>query len=125
MTTIGTLETKCPHSLAQIHLRAVRSLDRRILFGDNLQEPLTIHRLCQFARFRLTEAVADDVCNILLFQIVLVQLLDTGHLIVVKPIGRLLHPQLIEHLRIQLVVVNLTRIVDVFTLRNRHADVSA
>ena len=23
----GTLETKCPHSLAQIHLRAVSSLD--------------------------------------------------------------------------------------------------
>ena len=27
MTTIGTLETKCPHSLAQIHLCAVSSLD--------------------------------------------------------------------------------------------------
>ena len=55
----------------------------------------------------------------------MVQLLDTLHLVVREPVRRLGNRQLMNHLSIQLLVVNLTRIVDIQPLGNLQADVSA
>ena len=56
---------------------------------------------------RFAETYLDDFHDILLLHKLLVELLDASHLVIIKPIGRLLLPQFIDHLRIELVVVNL------------------
>ena len=54
----------------------------------------------------------------------MVELLDAGHLFVVKPVGRFILAQFVEHLGVELIIVDVSRVVDVLTFRNRHADVA-
>lgn len=42
-----------------------------------------------------------------------------------EPVGRLLHAQLIEHLGVELFVIDGAVVVDELPVRNRHADVAS
>ena len=88
------------------------------------QQHLRVRQLGYLTLLGLSEAHLNHLRDVLLFQIVLVQLLDTGHLIVREPIRCLGHLQLIHHLSIQLLIIDLTRIVDIQPVGNLQTDVS-
>ena len=73
---------------------------------------------------RLAEADLHHLSDVLLFQIVLVQLLNTRHLTVVEPIRRLGYRQFIDHLSIKLTIIDLASVVDILPIRNRQADIT-
>ena len=95
-----------------------------VLIMNMLQQHRGTHHLSRLTILRLTETSLYYLSNVSLIHIVQVQLLNASHLIITEPIRCLGHFQLIQHLRIKLVVVNLACIVDEFTLRNRDTDVS-
>ena len=88
------------------------------------QQSCDIHGFHNFALFRLAETNLYYFHDVLLFHKTLVHLLQAGHLVVVEPIGCLLLTQLIEHLGIELLVVNLACVVDELPLRNLQTDIA-
>ena len=117
-------EAKRRDNLTQTDLVADCVLQRRIILLDDLDDLAAVHRLGHLALVRLTEAGSKHLSDVLLFHKVLIQLLDTGHLIIAVPIRCLQHLQLIDHLCIQLSVVDFSRIVNHLTIVNLDADIS-
>ena len=74
---------------------------------DIFQQVRGVHRLHMLVLHRFAEAYLDDLHDILLLHKLLVELLDTRHLVIIKPIRCLLFAQFIDHLRIELVIVYL------------------
>ena len=104
---------------------AVVHWQRRVFRLYHLQHLLAIHGLGRFTLLGLAEANGYDVRHILLLRELDVQLLDAGHLVVVEPVRSLLLAQLIEHLGIELLVVDFPYIIYILPLRNLDADVAA
>ena len=98
--------------------RTLAYFNAGILLRDNLKHLRAVQVLCRFTFLRLAEAEPDHLGHILLLHITLVQLLDTCHLVVVEPVGSLQFAQFVQHLGIQLVVVDVARIVDELPLGN-------
>ena len=108
---ILVVEAKRRDDLTQTDLVTDCVLQRWIVLLDDLDELVAVHRLGHLTLVRLTEAGSKHLSDVLLFHKVLIQLLDTGHLIVAVPIRCLQHLQFIHHLCIQLAIVDFARIV--------------
>ena len=104
--------------------RTLANLDAGILLRNDFEHLRAVQVLCRFAFLRLAEAELDHLGHILLLHVPLVQLLDAGHLVVVEPVGSLQLAQFVQHLGIQLVVVDVARIVDEPSLRDGQTDVA-
>ena len=125
VTMFRMLELEFLHSLTQMDPRAVIDLQRRILFLHQRQHLSAVHRLHLFTFHGLAETGRDDIRHILLLHKLQVQLLNTGHLIVVEPIRGILLTQLIKHLSIQLIVIDVIRVVDLLSIWNRQTDLTS
>ena len=112
------------HRQSDVDLRTSRVRHQRILLLNQFEQLLAIHRLCHLTLLRLSDTGIQDLSNVLLLHVVLVQLLDALHLEVVEPIRCLHLSQLMEHLRIELSIVDVTLIVDQLTFWNRQTDVA-
>ena len=101
IVVVGRLVPEGFHGESQADFVAVVDLDGGILLLDKGQQHLGIllHKL-------------------------LIQLLEADHLIVVEPIGSLQLLQFVHHLSIQLLIIDLARIVDHQPVRNLDADVA-
>ena len=118
------LITKCRYGLAQLHLVANRLHQRRIILLHNADNLVAAHCLNILAFNWLTEASFEHLRKVLLLHKLLVQLLDTCHLVVAEPIGCFLLLQLVNHLSIQLTIVNLALIINKVSFWNLDTDVS-
>ena len=81
-------------------------------------------RVHVFSILGLAEAGVHHRCDVLLLHVVQVHLLNTDYLLIVKPIGGVQLANLVQHLGIQLLVVNVTRIVNQLPIGNSQADVA-
>ncbi len=124
MRVLLVFEAKGRDGLAQTNPVANGVLQRRIVLLHDVNHLVAVHGLDHFTFMRLTETSNEHLAEILLLHEVLIQLLNTGHLVVVEPIGCLLLLKFVDHLRIKLAVVNVTRIVDQLPIRNQNADIS-
>ena len=124
MPAVGVFILQFLHRQAQVHLCAMGGLYRRELILNNGNHLGAVHHLRLLALVGFAETGFDDGGKVRLSHEVLVQLLDTGYLHIVEPIGSLRHPQFIEYLGIELVVVNLAIVVNQLSLRYLQADVS-
>ena len=100
------VETERRNDLTKTDLVADCVLQRWIVLLDNLDDLTAVHRLGHLALVRLTEAGCKHLSDVLLLHKLLIQLLDTGHLIIAVPIRCLKLLQFIHHLCIQLAVVD-------------------
>ena len=112
------------HGQSQVDHRAAVALDTGILCLDHLQNLCTVQRLHLLTLLRFPEADADNLSNVLLLHVIQVELLNPHHLGIVVPVGSLQFPHLMQHLRIQLLIVYLARIVYQLTLGNSQTDIS-
>ena len=99
------------HRQSDVDPRASCVSHQRIFLLDEFQQLPAVHRLCHLSLFGLADAGIQDLCNVLLLHVVLVQLLDALHLDVVKPVRSLHLTQFVEHLGIELAVVDVTVVV--------------
>ena len=106
------LEAQFGESFTQTDFRRVVVFHRRVLLADNADELAAVHGFHVLTLIRLAEADGDNLGNVLLLHVLQVQFLNTRHLLVVEPVGRIQLTNLVEHLSIELVVVNVARIVD-------------
>ena len=119
------LKAEFLHCCANADLRTMSARHGRIFPLDDLQHLRAVHRLYDLIFLWLAETGYDDLRDVLLLHILLIQLLDAGHLLVVEPIRRLQLLQLIHHLSIQLTIIDLARVVNQLTVRNLDADVTS
>ena len=82
------LEAEFLHGHSQVNLGAVVVLNGRILATNQLNQFTALHTNALLALLGFADTGLNDFGYILLLQIVEVQLLNTRHLIIVKPIGR-------------------------------------
>jgi len=125
IVVVGRLVAEGFHGESQADFVAVVDLDGGILLLDEAQQHLGIHGLCRLTLQRLTEADLNNLSNVLLLHKLLIQLLETDHLVVVESIGGLQLLQFVHHLSIQLPVIDLPRVVNHQPVRNLDADVTA
>ena len=109
---------------SQLYFRLCRDGDMRILVADNFQHLRGVQRFHVFTILGLAEAGFHHLCDVLLLHVVQVHLLNTGNLLVVEPIGGIQRADFVQHLGIQLLVVNVTRIVNQLPIGNSQADVA-
>ena len=109
---------------SQFYFRLRRDGDMRILVADNLQHLRGVQRFHVFTILGLAEAGFYHLCDVLLLHVVQVHLLNTGNLLVVEPIGGIQRADFVQHLGIQLLVVNVASIVNQLTFWNSQADVA-
>ena len=112
---ISRLIAKYSHCMTHTNLVTVTDIYGRIFLLDMTQQHLCVHQFRCLALLGLAEAYFHHLCNVLLLHIVLVELLDTGYLIVREPIRRLCHSQFINRLSIKLLIVYLSRIIDILS----------
>ena len=125
IVVVGRLVSEGFHGESQADFVAVVDLDGGILLLDKGQQHLGIHGLRRLTLFRLAEADLNNLSNVLLLHKLLIQLLEADHLVVVEPIGSLQLLQFVHHLSIQLLIIDLPRVVDHQPVRNLDADVTA
>ena len=124
MRMILGIEAKSRDYFAKSHLVTRCILQGWIVPLHIANQLFTIHRLGHLTLIRLTETSHEDLPDVLLLHEILIQLLNTGYLIIVKPVGSMLLLHFIYYLRIKLSVVDLTSIVNQLTIWNQKADVS-
>ena len=124
IVVVGRLVAEGFHGESQADFVAVVDLDGGILLLDKGQQHLGIHGLRRLTLFRLTEADLNNLRNVLLLHKLQIQLLETDHLVVVEPIGGLQLLQFVHHLSIQLLIIDLARVVDHQPVRDLDADVA-
>ena len=106
MRVLLVFETQSSDRLAELNPIAHCVFKRRIILLNDVDHLATVHRLYRFTLNWLTEAGHEHLAKILFLHEVLIQLLNTGHLIIVEPVGGLLLLQFIHHLRIQLPIID-------------------
>ena len=121
----GTGEIHCLECPSYLNLRVMGIWHRRIPGSDNCQHLGTVHRSTCLVLLRFAEADLYHLADVLLLHELQIELLDASHFVVVEPVGRLQLSQFIDNLGIELVVVNLARVVDKLPVGNGHADVAA
>ena len=114
VASLGQFVARLLHRQSDVDPGASGVGHQGILLLHQLQQLLAIHRLSRLALLGLTNAGVQDLCNVLLLHEVLVQLLNTLHLEVVKPVGSLRLSQFMKHLGIELLVVDVALVVDQF-----------
>ena len=117
-------KTQSRDGLTELNPIANRVLKGRIVFLHDVDHLTTIQRLNGLTFVWLTETGNEHFAKVLLLHEILIQLLNTGYLIIVKPVRSMLLFHFIDHLRIKLSVVDLTSIVNQLTIWNQKADVS-
>ena len=101
--TILAVVTQLLERCAQVTFHAVVDDQRGVLTLDDFQHLTAVDGLYRLTLLGLAEAGFHHLSNILLLHVVLVELLDASHLVVVKPVGCLLLSQFVEDLGIELV----------------------
>ena len=81
------LDTQLPHGSADIDLSPLRDAERGVVALQNLQYTGATDGLHILVALGLAEAGGNHLGQILLLLIVLVELLDACHLLVVEPVG--------------------------------------
>ena len=109
---IGVLITEFLQRQAQMYLGAVAALNGGVFMLNEFQQLSAAHGFCGFSLIRFAEGAADNFSDVLLLHVIEVQLLNTGYLAVVEPVGCLQLANLVKHLCIELGVVNLTTVVN-------------
>ena len=113
------------HCQTDMHLCAMGAFHHRIFLLDNAQHLLAVECLHFFALVWLAETDGDDFCNILLLHISLIQFLDTSNLIVVIPIRCMQLVEFVQYLCIELIIVDVTSVIDELSFRNGDTQISA
>ena len=98
--TILAVVTQLLERCAQVTFYAVVDDQRGVLTLDDFQHLTAVDGLYRLTLLGLAEAGFHHLSNILFLHVVLVELLDARHLIVVEPVGGLIHTQLVEHLSV-------------------------
>ncbi len=109
---------------SQLYFRLCSNSHVGVCITDNLQHFRSAHRLHLLTLLGLAKADFYHLCNVLLLHVGEVQLLNTSNLLVVEPIGRIQLTDFVQHLGIQLLVVNVASIVNQLTFGNSQADVA-
>ena len=113
------------HCQTDVHLCAMGAFHHRILLLDDAQHLLAIECLHVFTLVWLAETKGDYLGYIFLLHISLIQGLDASDLFVVIPIRCMQLVEFIQHLRIELIIVDVTRIIDELSFGNRDAQITA
>ena len=100
MSALSMLKAQILHCQSQMHLGANGLFKRRILLANQLQHLRAVHCFYLLAFVRFAETCLNNLCNVLFVGIVLVQLLNTCHLLVGKPVRCLQLVHLIHQLSI-------------------------
>ena len=124
MAVLFAFVVKTYECTSQFYFRLCRDGDVRILATDNLQHLRGVQRFHLLTILGLAEAGFHHLCDVFLLHVVQVHLLNTDYLLIVKPIGGVQLANLVQHLGIQLLVVNVTRIVNQLPIGNSQADVA-
>ena len=95
---IGVLIAQFLQCQSQMYLGAVAALDGGVFMLNEFQQLSAAHGFCGFSLIRFAEAAANNFSNVLLLHVIEVQLLNTGDLAVVEPVGSLLLADLVKHL---------------------------
>ena len=109
---------------SQFYLCLRRDCHVGICVADNFQHLRSVHRLHLLTLLGLAETDFHHLCNVLLLHIGEVQQLNTGHLLVVEPIGSIQLTDFVQQLGVQLLIVNVASIVNQLSLGNAEADVA-
>ena len=124
VAAVDVLIAEFAHGAAQIDAGAVGDINGGELVMDEVEHLGTADGLHLLTCFGLAETGFNDFRHVLLLHELLVELLDADDLVVVEPVGRLLLTELVEHLGVELLVVNLARVVDELAFGYRQADVA-
>ena len=124
VAAVDVLIAEFAHGAAQIDAGAVGDINGGELVMDEVEHLGAADGLHLLTCFGLAETGFNDFRHVLLLHELLVELLDADDLVVVEPVGRLLLTELVEHLGVELLVVNLARVVDELSFGYRQADVA-
>ena len=123
-TTAG-FDAQFLHGFAQINFSTLRNLQRGVVALQDFEHASAVEWLDILIGSCFAEASGDHLGQVFLLLVVLVELLNTLHLLVVEPVGRLVVAQLMEHLSVELFMIDVAHIVDELALGNRQADAGA
>ena len=104
---------------------AVRGGYLWVFHADCVENIATCQGTHVLIRIGMAETDTDDFCQVAFSHEAGIELLQTGHFFVVEPIGSLLLLQFVEHLCVELPIVNIAHIINIHPLGNLDTDVAA
>lgn len=120
-----TLIAQILHGQSDVGLVAACALQGGVVLLHDFQHVGACHGFGCLTIFGLTEADGYYLSDVFLLHVGLVHFLYAAHFFIVEPIGCFQLSQFVYHLGIQLLVVNIARVVDELSFGYGQTDVSA